>query len=121
MFRIHIPIISNLKVDFILDEERLEMAEGQCWYTNVNFIHSVSNNGTSDRIHLVIDCERNDWSDNLFFSLAPKESFFPESKEPSYSLDVMKQMLVGLKSMNTERANLLIKDLESKIKSLKDS
>ena len=121
MFRIHIPIITNLKVDFILDEERLEMAEGQCWYTNVNFIHSVANNGTSDRIHLVIDCERNDWSDNLFFSLAPMESFFPKSKEPSYSLEVMKQMLEGLKSMNTEGATILIKDLESKIKILKDS
>jgi len=120
MFRIHIPIITNAGVDFILDDIRLEMREGQCWYTNVNFIHSVANNGTSDRIHLVIDGERNEWSDNLFFSLAPQESFFPKQEEPTYSIPVMEQMLFELKSMNSEGAVRLIKDLESKIKNLRD-
>jgi len=121
IFRIHIPIITNPKVNFILDEERLEMREGQCWYTNVNYTHSVANNGTSDRIHLVIDGERNAWSDKLFFSLAPQESFFPKQEEPTYSLEVMEEMLVGLKSMNSDGAALLVKDLESKIKILRDS
>ena len=66
VFRIHIPIITNDKVDFILNGTHLEMKEGQCWYTNVNYTHSVANNGNEDRVHLVIDCVRNNWSDDLF-------------------------------------------------------
>lgn len=120
IFRIHIPIFTNTEVEFILDDHRLNMLEGQCWYTNVNFIHSVANKGTTDRIHLVIDGERNNWSDDLFFSLAPKDSFFQKQDEPTYSTEVMEQMLVGLRSINTEGAVLLIKDLESKINSLKN-
>lgn len=119
IFRIHIPIVTNSEVDFMLDNVRLEMREGQCWYTNVNYIHSVANNGTSDRIHLVIDGERNSWSDDLFFSLAPRESFFPKVEEPTYSLEVMEQMLVELEAMNTEGSLALIKDLASKIEKLK--
>ncbi len=121
IFRIHIPIITNPEVKFVLDNERLEMKEGQCWYTNVNYIHSVANDGRHDRVHLVIDGERNIWSDNLFFSLAPKESFFPKQAEPAYSLEVMEQMLFELKSMNSDGAILLVKDLESKIKTLKNA
>ena len=121
IFRIHIPIITNPEVEFILDDERLEMLEGQCWYTNVNYIHSVANKGNRDRIHLVIDGKRNSWSDDLFFSLAPKESFFPKQEPKSHSLEVMEKMLVGLRSMNTEGAERMVKDLELKIKTLKDS
>jgi len=54
-FRLHIPIITNPDVVFILDDKRLIMKEGECWYINANFIHSVANKGSEDRIHLVID------------------------------------------------------------------
>ncbi len=73
-FRIHIPITTNNKVSFILDDEKLTLLPGKCWYINANFTHSVSNFGKEDRVHLVIDLERNSWSDELFFSLAPKET-----------------------------------------------
>lgn len=74
-FRLHIPITTNKDVQFVLDNNKLIMLPGECWYTNVNYTHSVANNGKEDRVHLVIDGGRNEWSDNLFFSLAPKESF----------------------------------------------
>lgn len=113
-FRLHIPIITNKDVDFVLDGLKLEMKEGECWYTNVNYIHSVSNKGKSDRIHLVIDGKRNSWSDDLFFSLAPKESFFPEQKS-SYSLETMKGIIEELKLINTEGALETIQELQSKM------
>lgn len=72
-FRLHIPILTNAKVNFKLGGERIDMQEGECWYTNVNYTHSVSNEGSIDRVHLIIDGQRNDWSDDLFFALAPKE------------------------------------------------
>ena len=44
------------------------MREGETWYFNVNFFHSVTNNSPLDRIHLVIDCVVNDWL-RAFFPL----------------------------------------------------
>ena len=32
-FRIHVPIITNAEVQFILDGERIVMQPGECWYT----------------------------------------------------------------------------------------
>ena len=34
---------------------RFHLAVGHLWYTNVNALHSVCNEGVSDRIHLVVD------------------------------------------------------------------
>ena len=45
------------------------MQAGSAWYANINLPHSVQNKGKNDRIHLVIDCLRNDWSDKLFASM----------------------------------------------------
>ena len=69
VFRIHIPIITNDKVHFVLNDKILIMQPGEAWYTNVNLPHSVVNNGQTNRVHLVIDCIRNEWSDGLFKSM----------------------------------------------------
>ena len=79
--RLHIPIITNDNVHFkflpispknnidvynvkICNNlwkkhyniiETVHLKTGFIWYTNVNKIHSVINNGDNDRIHLVID------------------------------------------------------------------
>ncbi len=92
-FRIHIPITTNENVHFILDNKRIVMLPGECWYTNVNYTHSVSNTGKTDRIHLVIDGKRNDWSDELFFSLTSKESLLTKPKE-ELSVATM-QLIIG--------------------------
>jgi hypothetical protein len=113
-FRVHVPIITNPDVDFILDGEKLDMQEGQCWYTNVNYVHAVANRGQSDRVHLVVDYQRNDWSDRLFFSMAPKESFFPK-QEQDYPPEVMNQMIQELKQIDTEGARNTILELQKKI------
>lgn len=81
-FRLHIPVQTNDDVEFILAGERLRMVPGSCWYTNVNHRHSVRNGGTSDRIHLVVDGVRNDWSDELFFSLAPPQELLATPSVP---------------------------------------
>jgi aspartyl/asparaginyl beta-hydroxylase len=59
--RLHIPVITNPHVDFFLDAHRVEMNEGECWYLDLSLPHWVANRGAADRIHLVIDCELNDW------------------------------------------------------------
>lgn len=59
--RLHIPVITNPAVEFVLNQVRVIMNEGECWYLNVNLSHRVANRGATDRIHLVIDCVVNDW------------------------------------------------------------
>ena len=69
IFRIHIPIVTNEAVQFTLNGQVLKMGVGEVWYTNVNLPHSVKNEGNTNRVHLVLDCIRNAWSDDLFGSV----------------------------------------------------
>jgi hypothetical protein len=59
--RLHVPVRTNPQVEFVVDGRRVDMAEGSLWYVNVNLPHRVANHGATDRVHLVIDCEVNDW------------------------------------------------------------
>lgn len=118
-FRLHIPITTNSGVSFILDGEKLDMQPGECWYTNVNFVHSVANKGETDRVHLVLDGERNHWSDEIFFSLAPKASFFPEKEEP-LSLEMLQGMIENLQEQDNLAARSLIVELKKKIENSKN-
>lgn len=59
--RLHIPIVTNPEVIFFVDAHRVEMKEGECWYLDLSLPHWVENHGKTDRIHLVIDCQVNDW------------------------------------------------------------
>lgn len=113
-FRVHIPIITNPDVEFILDGTPLTMLAGECWYTNVNYVHSVKNSGALDRMHLVLDFERNKKSDELFFSLASEDSFKPIPKEDD-SPEVIKRMIEELKRSNEPIAKQLINELMQKL------
>jgi len=109
-FRLHIPIVTNPDVQFILDGTAIKMLPGECWYTNVNYVHSVINSGKSDRVHLVIDGVRNEWSDELFFSLAPENSFQPIPKKKD-SPETIKQIIEELKQRYEPATNQLITEL----------
>ncbi len=70
--RLHIPVRTNPDLVFMLGGARVMMREGECWYNNFNLPHSVDNRGTTDRIHLVIDCVVNDWLRELLLADAAK-------------------------------------------------
>lgn len=59
--RIHIPVQTDEDVSFYLAGERILMREGESWYLNFNLPHRVENRSHVDRIHLVLDCQLNDW------------------------------------------------------------
>jgi len=59
--RVHIPILTNPDVEFVLNQQRVIMDEGESWYLNFNLPHRVANHGASERVHLVVDCTVNDW------------------------------------------------------------
>lgn len=60
MARLHVPLATNDAVDFRLNDMRIAMPVGECWYLRLSDPHSVRNDGNSDRVHLVIDAEVND-------------------------------------------------------------
>lgn len=64
--RIHIPVTTNPEVEFLLNGTRVDMAPGSVWYLRLSEIHSVTNAGSADRVHLVIDAEANEWLADLF-------------------------------------------------------
>lgn len=59
--RLHVPVVTNPDVEFVLKGERVVMNEGECWYLNLGEPHRVANRGRTDRVHLVIDATLNDW------------------------------------------------------------
>ena len=95
------------------------MRSGEAWYTNINLPHGVENNGTTNRVHLVIDCIRNDWSDALFFSLAPKESFYPIAQEED-SPETLQRMLEEFKNHQNPAFNVIITELEAKLENVQN-
>ena len=66
--RIHIPVATNPDVEFYVSGERIVMREGEAWYINFNLPHKIYNGGVTDRIHLVIDCEVNDWVRSVIYA-----------------------------------------------------
>jgi hypothetical protein len=63
--RVHVPVKTNPGIEFFLGGERVSMNEGESWYLDLSLPHSVDNQGTTARIHLVIDCIVNEWVKSL--------------------------------------------------------
>jgi hypothetical protein len=61
-------VATNPEVEFYVSGERIVMREGEAWYINFNLPHRIYNGGGTDRIHLVIDCEVNDWVRSVFYA-----------------------------------------------------
>jgi hypothetical protein len=54
--RIHVPVVTNASCIFSVGDESKNLEAGQIWIIdNVDRYHSVVNNGTQDRVHLIID------------------------------------------------------------------
>ncbi len=59
--RLHIPLQTHDRVEFYVDGQRVQMRPGECWYLDLSRPHRVQNLGPVERVHLVLDCEVNDW------------------------------------------------------------
>jgi hypothetical protein len=59
--RLHVPIVTDPEVEFVLDGRRVALGPGECWYLNLNLPHRVANRSPRRRVHLVIDCVVDDW------------------------------------------------------------
>jgi hypothetical protein len=79
--RVHIPLIAAPDVEFYVDGERVFMQEGECWYLDLSLPHRVHNLGSTDRIHLVLDCAVEGWLLSLF---PTEEEALVQRTEPQY-------------------------------------
>ena len=64
--RLHLPIVSDDRVSFWLDDEPIDMRPGECWYLNLNLVHRATNESAEARIHLVVDATVDPWLEALF-------------------------------------------------------
>ena len=53
--RVHIPVVTDERVKFVVDDEEVHMAAGQVWVFDTWDRHRVENPVQAKRIHLVID------------------------------------------------------------------
>ncbi|NOT50052.1 MAG: aspartyl/asparaginyl beta-hydroxylase domain-containing protein [Chitinophagaceae bacterium] len=111
--RIHIPVKTNDRVEFYLDNERILLKEGECWYMNFNLPHRISNNSKEERIHLVIDAMANDWVKELF---AQPGLVKKEIADPQMDAATQQQVIAQLRSLNTETASRLADEMEKGLK-----
>jgi hypothetical protein len=65
LIRIHIPVTTDARVEFFVDNRRLVMMEGEAWYIDFSLPHRVNNVSDKDRVHLVIDCRVNGWLEEM--------------------------------------------------------
>ena len=107
--RLHFPVVTNPQVEFYIENMRVDMLSGTCWYINANLVHRVANRGTTDRIHLVVDCVVNDWLHDLF-TRADKQTMAAHA-------DTMrqKQIIAELRRQQTPEANRIADELEQQL------
>lgn len=59
--RLHVPVLTNPSVGFWLEGEPVDLAPGECWYLDLDRPHRLANDGTTPRVHLVVDTAVDDW------------------------------------------------------------
>jgi hypothetical protein len=79
--RCHLPIQTNPDVMFTVGKTTINMKVGQGYEINNAFWHSVDNNGTTDRVHLLVDLLPNDYEyDEARGTLHPRTWMRPKDQ-----------------------------------------
>src|SRR5665213_2589920 len=107
--RLHFPVITNPDVQFYIENERVPMQAGECWYLNANLPHRVLNEGTTNRIHLVVDCKVNTWLTDIVNQ--SEEISFQTPATDSNVPNIIKE----LRLQNTKKSNRLAAELEQQM------
>jgi hypothetical protein len=110
--RLHFPVVTNPDVEFYCENERIFLEQGDCWYLNANLPHRVSNPSNNDRIHLIVDCEVNNWLTGMINS-SGKIAFKKETVD-----DNLLNMIKHLRYQNTEASNRFANELDQKVRDL---
>jgi Aspartyl/Asparaginyl beta-hydroxylase len=113
--RLHIPVFTHTDLEFVLDKERMELKEGECWYMNFNLPHAINNKSNINRVHLVIDALVNDWVKEIFTNPACPVKKEIEDTSGIYDEATKKQMIMQFRQMNTAVTNKMADELEKEL------
>lgn len=78
--RLHVPVVTNDRLEFVVAGRQLKLAEGESWYIDFSQPHRIYNGGETDRVHLIVDGEVNAWA--LAMLQRATEERVTESFEP---------------------------------------
>ncbi len=67
--RLHVPLVTHDKIEFMIDDERVILAPGTLYEINNQKMHSVENCGDEDRLHLIIDYLPADRNNTKYFEV----------------------------------------------------
>jgi hypothetical protein len=68
--RLHVPVVTNCQAAFWLNDVAVEMAVGELWFLRLADVHRARNDGMTDRVHLVIDVQVNQWLKAMLIAAA---------------------------------------------------
>ncbi|RYU83249.1 aspartyl/asparaginyl beta-hydroxylase domain-containing protein [Hymenobacter persicinus] len=112
--RLHVPVTTNPQLKFYLEQERLVMQEGSCWYLNLARQHSVRNDGPTDRVHLVIDGLVNDWLRQYIHDPRHHTVTMPDpSPNARFSPADQLRMIDQLRQLGTATADKLADEMQA--------
>ncbi len=66
LVRLHIPVLTDPAVAFVIDGQRMDWKAGELWYGDFSRVHSVKNDSQIVRVHIVADVLINDFVLSLF-------------------------------------------------------
>ncbi len=110
-FRLHIPVLTDAAVAFMVGGKDIPMQKGECWYADFDLPHSVKNDSEQERIHLVIDGKRNAWTDDLFRSAGYDFEIEKEKLRPDHDEATLNGMIEGLEKIGTETSRKMVEEL----------
>jgi hypothetical protein len=64
--RVHVPVVTNPSIEMQICHQDCRWKPGEMWFGDFAFAHRLRNNGTTTRIHMVMDLVENDFVRGLF-------------------------------------------------------
>jgi len=102
VIRIHVPIQTTPQLVFTVNGEQLHFSEGDCWYLNASCMHGVQNPSELDSVHLIIDCRKNEWLENLFKEAGFLHDAHPKYGDPTITDHNVHEIIAALEGVGSE-------------------
>ncbi|SFE04294.1 aspartyl/asparaginyl beta-hydroxylase domain-containing protein [Paracidovorax konjaci] len=92
--RLHLPLLTHGEVFFHVDGQRVPMRAAEWWYADFSLPHRVTNQGTAERLHLVLDCEA---TPRLRAAIAAGDAGqpYPHAQDPQWRFAQFREQVFG--------------------------
>jgi hypothetical protein len=112
VLRLHVPIQTQPDVELFVEDERVPMRAGECWYIDASSRHRVVSPSSQSRVHLVFDCEPTDWLRERMSQAGFKPRRRAELEQRGVRRAELEQVILELRSRGGAVAERLAEQLE---------